>query len=327
MENITKKICPKHGLTEFYYDTYHNIYKCKECRKEAVLDKRRRNKIALVEYKGGKCEICGYHKCIDALEFHHINKDEKSFGIGNGDTRSLEKLKKEADKCILVCSNCHKEIHAQIREEERNRKIEEMQQNISIFKKIQKDNGKHIYSIPNDLDIEIINNLISEGNTNSEIAKQLNFSLTTLKRFLSKHNIINSNNSHKMNGYNIEMLKKDMMECGNFTAIGRKRGISFFALKKWCSRNNLPIRLDELKKYLGIEDIKEYTENNKNITKYELIKLLSKYSFVEIGKLYGVSDNAVRKWCKKYGLPYRRRDVTEFLKENHIVDTRKKWML
>lgn len=60
---------------------------------------------------------------------------------------------------------------------------------------------------------------------------------------------------------------------------------------------------------------------------YKSEKRFTKYSFVEIGKLYGVSDNAVRKWCKKYGLPYRRRDVTEFLKENHIVDTRKKWML
>lgn len=327
MENVTKKICPKHGLTEFYYDKHYTAYKCKECRKDAVLDKRRRNKIALVEYKGGKCEICGYHKCIDALEFHHLNKDEKSFGIGSGDTRSLEKLKKEADKCILVCSNCHKEIHAKIREEEKLKRIKEIEQNRNIFEKTQIDNGKHRYSIPIDSDTDIINELILKGKTNTEIAEQLNFSSTTLKRFLFNHGIINPNTSHKMNGYNVETLKSDLIECGNFSAIGRKRGISFSALKKWCSRNDLPIRLDELKKYLGIEEIEEYTRNNEKITKYELIKLLSKYSFVEIGKLYNVSDNAVRKWCRKYNLPYRRRDVTNFLKENNIIDTRKKWML
>lgn len=67
----------------------------------------------LVEYKGGKCQICGYNKCIDALDFHHINQEEKEYNISGG-TKSFERLKKEVDKCILVCSNCHREIHAGI---------------------------------------------------------------------------------------------------------------------------------------------------------------------------------------------------------------------
>ena len=69
----------------------------------------------LVEYKGGKCEICGYNKCIQALEFHHLNPEEKDFGIGaKGYTRSIEKNKEEVDKCIMVCANCHREIHSGI---------------------------------------------------------------------------------------------------------------------------------------------------------------------------------------------------------------------
>lgn len=68
-------------------------------------------------------------------------------------------------------------------------------------------------------------------------------------------------------------------------------------------------------------------KNSKIIPKDKLIELLSKYSFVEIGKMYNLTDNAVRRWCKKYNLPYRRRDVTIFLKENNIDDKRKKWML
>ena len=75
-----------------------------------VIEWRKRKKIELVEYKGGSCQMCGYNKCFEALEFHHTNPNEKDFTI-SGKSWSLERLKKEADKCILVCSNCHKEIH------------------------------------------------------------------------------------------------------------------------------------------------------------------------------------------------------------------------
>ena len=68
----------------------------------------------LVEYKGGKCEKCGYNKCIDALEFHHKDPNQKDFSIG-GKSWSFEKLKNEVDKCILVCANCHREIHSKVK--------------------------------------------------------------------------------------------------------------------------------------------------------------------------------------------------------------------
>ena len=71
---------------------------------------RRRIKEQLVNYKGGRCVKCGYNKCLAALEFHHCDPKQKDFSISGG-TRSFETLKKEVDKCILVCSNCHKEIH------------------------------------------------------------------------------------------------------------------------------------------------------------------------------------------------------------------------
>lgn len=79
-------------------------------RSKDVMDWRRRTKIKLVEYKGGKCEKCGYKKCINAMEFHHEDPNEKDFTV-SGKSWSFERLKKEVDKCILVCSNCHKEIH------------------------------------------------------------------------------------------------------------------------------------------------------------------------------------------------------------------------
>ena len=68
-----------------------------------------------IEYLGGKCQICGYRNCIEALDFHHRDPKEKEFGLSQkGLTRSWEKTRKELDKCILICSNCHREIHAGI---------------------------------------------------------------------------------------------------------------------------------------------------------------------------------------------------------------------
>ena len=71
----------------------------------------KKTKEKLIEYKGGKCQICGYNKCISALEFHHLDPSQKDFNISGG-TKSFEKAKIEVDKCVLVCSNCHREIHA-----------------------------------------------------------------------------------------------------------------------------------------------------------------------------------------------------------------------
>jgi len=106
----TKAICRKHGLTE-----YNKSNRCRKCLVEAVQKRRDDIKIKSVNYKGGKCEKCGYNKYIGALEFHHLNPEEKDFSIGyKGYTRSWEKVKEEIDKCMLVCSNCHRELHSKM---------------------------------------------------------------------------------------------------------------------------------------------------------------------------------------------------------------------
>ncbi len=79
---------------------------------KAVKKRRKKLKAMAIEYKGGKCQFCGYLKYQGALEFHHLDPSKKDFGLGTrGLTRSWKRIKKEADKCVLVCSNCHKEIH------------------------------------------------------------------------------------------------------------------------------------------------------------------------------------------------------------------------
>lgn len=75
---------------------------------------RQRVKRKAVQYKGGKCQGCGYDKCIRALTFHHIDSKQKDFNISSS-TVSWETIRKELDKCILLCANCHAEVHDGVR--------------------------------------------------------------------------------------------------------------------------------------------------------------------------------------------------------------------
>lgn len=76
---------------------------------------RKRNKEKAVEYMGGKCVRCNYNKCIEALEFHHKNPKEKDFSLSKNMNMAWHKIEKELNKCIIVCSNCHKEVHVELR--------------------------------------------------------------------------------------------------------------------------------------------------------------------------------------------------------------------
>lgn len=82
---------------------------------ESVMRTQKRKKIKAVEHFGGKCVICGYNKCVASLHFHHIDESTKnetpSYVIMH---RSWERAIKELEKCILVCSNCHGEIHEKV---------------------------------------------------------------------------------------------------------------------------------------------------------------------------------------------------------------------
>jgi len=109
-KNIEKD-CKHHGTTRHILEG-RGAYRCTKCRSVAVQKRRDLIKKMAVEYKGGKCERCGYNKCIAALEFHHLSPEHKDFAISqNGHTRSWNKVKSEIDKCIMICSNCHKEEH------------------------------------------------------------------------------------------------------------------------------------------------------------------------------------------------------------------------
>lgn len=84
--------------------------------KSAVAKRRRKMREMAIEYGGGKCQRCGYKKCVGALTFHHLDPSKKDFGVSaNGITRSWLKTKAEIDKCILLCMNCHAEEHVSMK--------------------------------------------------------------------------------------------------------------------------------------------------------------------------------------------------------------------
>lgn len=113
----THKKCSKCNkilaVSEFYSKHYkkylHSL--CKKCYNRMVKCRYNRYKELAIKYKGGKCIKCGYNKYIASLEFHHKNKNTKEFKISRLSHGSFEKMTKELDKCILLCANCHRELH------------------------------------------------------------------------------------------------------------------------------------------------------------------------------------------------------------------------
>lgn len=104
-------MCKIHGTQ------YHKRYgkakypHCSACKIASRAKIRQEFKKRLVEHFGGCCEICGYNKSIKALEFHHKDPKTKSFEISSRNITNYAKLLAEALKCILICANCHRELH------------------------------------------------------------------------------------------------------------------------------------------------------------------------------------------------------------------------
>lgn len=104
-------VCPRHGAAEHVRDS-RGSYRCRQCRADSVVRRRRKVKQILVAEAGGCCRLCGYDRCVAALEFHHLDPSSKEFGLSQRGARSIEKLRAEVRKCMLLCSNCHAEVEA-----------------------------------------------------------------------------------------------------------------------------------------------------------------------------------------------------------------------
>ena len=116
--NENSRVCPMCKIEKelkFFYQKRGkagNSTYCKPCTIEKTIIRQQKFKLDCIEYKGSKCQLCGYNKYQGALEFHHIDPNEKDFNISKARLLSFNsEIKKELDKCVLLCANCHREVH------------------------------------------------------------------------------------------------------------------------------------------------------------------------------------------------------------------------
>lgn len=100
---------------------------CNLCDKQFVYDRKQKGtkatcpscmanrhrwhlKAVMVEYKGGKCQLCGYNHTMRSLDFHHVDPSSKAMGFGANHNRSWQSVRDELDKCVCLCRNCHGEV-------------------------------------------------------------------------------------------------------------------------------------------------------------------------------------------------------------------------
>lgn len=100
------KDCRKAYDRQKYADRYHGNVK------ERSKAHRYANMAYLKEYKNGRrCLLCSEDE-NECLDFHHVDPNEKDFSIGDARSYSLDRIKQEVDKCVLLCANCHRKVHA-----------------------------------------------------------------------------------------------------------------------------------------------------------------------------------------------------------------------
>lgn len=190
---------------------------------QATSDFRRRRKENLIKICGGKCNICGYSRSKSALEFHHINPEEKEYGISSkGTCHNFDKDIAEVKKCILLCSNCHREVHDGFytREYLEEKKIFDEK----IVEELKNPKQKKYYCI--------------------SCKKEIQKNKTGLcQSCLRLKNIVNINREEL----------KDLIRKQSFLAIGKKFNVSDNTIRNWCIKYNLPSKRMDIEKYSDLE--------------------------------------------------------------------------
>ena len=191
---------------------------------QVVIDFVKRRKGNLIKVFGCKCCICGFDKWQSALEFHHVNPEEKEFSITTDTTtKAIEKQLEELKKCILVCANCHRGIHSN---------------NISV-----PNNWKDFY------DENVAKQLIEEAHAKKYYCK-------ICGKEKSRNGILCAECASKAARHaerpDRNTLKQLIRETP-FVKIGLMYNVSDNAIRKWCIAMKLPSSKKEINNYSNEE--------------------------------------------------------------------------
>jgi hypothetical protein len=200
-------------------------YCSRKCANKFRVDRRRKDlKKMAVDYKGGNCYICHYNKSLSALDFHHLDASEKGFGLSTkGITNSWEKVKKEIEKCILVCCRCHREIHDGL--------------HLDIIQKYFQNLKLGLYDVDWD-GVATSRHLKSPVITKVCPSCGIQYSTKTLNKIYCSNecrSIGCAKVSNKPSKEELEILIKNM----SFVKIGKLYNVSDSSIRKWAKKYNL----------------------------------------------------------------------------------------
>lgn len=108
---MKEKVCPICGKSFIPKTAAANQRKCcYDCMPDGIQLTRGAFLAKIKQQRGGSCARCGYNNCLKALEFHHLDPNKKDFTISNDHFKLLDAVE-ESKKCVLLCANCHRELH------------------------------------------------------------------------------------------------------------------------------------------------------------------------------------------------------------------------
>ena len=178
----------------------------------------------VVKTMGGACCICGYKKNIQALEMHHLDPEEKEFSFGNTKGyKNWEELCEEMQKCVLLCANCHREVHYPLEGEE--------------FKLTSSYNA----TIAEEIKLEIQQEKEKTEYFCIDCNKKISYKATRCQKCAEIHNRTVERPDREV--FKIEIRTQP------FTQLGLKYGVSDNAIRKWCDNFNLPRTKKEISSY------------------------------------------------------------------------------
>lgn len=212
---------------------------CKVCTSLQTTQRQQKLKQEAIEYKGNKCLACNYNTYQGALEFHHLDPSEKEFNISQAKHLSFNRIKSELDKCILLCSNCHKEIHAGLLKY--NTETNSITSNLII-----KNTWQIKPSVKSMIDLKEIELRLKNKETLQSISSELNITPDYLSFLLTQEGIYTSEMTEqqdilhpkKIKWPSIEEMQKLVWEKSTIV-LAKELGVSDVAIAKFCKKHNI----------------------------------------------------------------------------------------